>query len=757
MSDPQLLPSFSPNNKYGEGGAMSNTGRLCAAVTLVGLIGGNASAQNLTSNGAAPEAPDEVLQEVVVTSQRRVENLQQVSIAATALDAAALESKSVARLADLQSASPSLSITNAGQTQSVNIRGIGLASNSPNATAGVATYVDGLFQPPIVQANSFYDLAGVEVLRGPQGTLVGTNSTGGAIFINSRSPTLDEVAGYARLGAGNYSAVDAEGAINLPATEQLAFRFAGFYRNRDSYYTDVGPYHNDAGKLDERGGRLGILWAPGAFSAVAKLQVNDMQTGGYAYRPRVGTRFDSYRVGDERTLSFDVPTAHRERALIGSLELKDTFANGLVLRSLSGYQHKRIDSFDDIDGSQAPAAAGGQQTWGYFASERQYSEEINVISPTDGRFDWILGAYFQRNDIDVRIHSSSAGFPTDILPMNRRTTTGFFAQGNYHLTDALELQLGGRYSTYKATGTGGVFIGRGIPTFPPAGLQVSDLSGEHEDQRATGKVALNWTVAPDNLLYVFAARGYKPGGFNSTTSGFDPETVLNYEAGWKSTLLEGRLRTQVAAFYNDYSNFQFDVLEPATGQGGIRNVGNGTIRGAEAQIQGRFGGFGLDAGVAYVDSHIDGLSFVNTRRLPPGTLGPQCPSGVPSSPPLCFDYAPFVQSTSGGPSLYSPKWTYNAGVEYRFALSGDVRLTPRVNYACTGPRFTYIAYSPVTDRIAGYGLWSALLTLDRASWSLQAYGTNLTNKTYVSGQASASLNEFYGAPREYGVRFSFNF
>ncbi|MEP7246969.1 MAG: TonB-dependent receptor [Gammaproteobacteria bacterium] len=692
-----------------------------------------------------------------MTSQRRVENLQQVPIAATALDAAALESRSITRLADLQSASPSLSITNAGQTQSVNIRGIGLASNSPNATAGVATYVDGLFQPPIVQANSFYDLASVEVLRGPQGTLVGTNSTGGAIFINSRNPLVDDHTGYAQLGFGNYSAFNAQGALNLPASDTLAFRFAGFYRSRESFYDDVGPYHNDAGKLDERGGRLGMLWSPGTFSALAKLQVNDMETGGYAYRPRAGTQFQAFRVGDDDTLSFDIPTSHRERALIGSLELKQTFADGLVLRSLSGYQRKRIDSRDDLDGSQAPASAGGQQSWDYFASERQYSEEINLISPTEGRFDWILGGYFQRNEIEVGIHALAAGFPTDILPVNTRTTTGLFAQGNYQLTQALELQVGSRYSTYKATGTGGVFIGAGIPTFPPGGLQVSDLAGEHEDQRATGKVALNWTFAPGNLLYVFAARGYKPGGFNSTTSGFDPETVWNYEAGWKSTLLEGRVRTQVAAFYNDYSGFQFDVLEPATGQAGIRNVGNGTIRGAEAQVQARFGGFGMDGGFAYVDSQIDGLTFVNTRTLPLGNLGPQCPAGVPSSPPLCYGYAPFVQTTAGGPSLYSPKWTYNAGAEYRFPLGAAMRLTPRVNYAYTGSRFSYLAYSPVTDRIAGYGLWSALLTLNRDNWSVQAYGTNLANETYVSGQASASLNEFYGAPREYGVRFNLDF
>jgi iron complex outermembrane receptor protein len=706
---------------------------------------------------ALAQEEGEALHEVVVTAQRRVENLQQVPVAATALDAGELQAKAVARIADLQSASPSLSITDAGQTQSVNIRGIGLASNSPNATAGVATYVDGLFQPPIVQSNSFYDLASVEVFRGPQGTLVGTNSTGGAIFINSASPKLDAFGGYARAGFGNFSGAEAEGALNVPASETLAFRFAGFYRRHDSYYRDVGPFHNDAGELDEKGGRLGLLWKPGSFSALFKLQLNDMKTGGYAFRPITGTTYEAFRVGDERTLSFDTPTSHDEKALIGSLELREELANGIVLRSLTGYQHKRIYSLDDIDGSQAPAAAGGELTWDYFAGEKQYSEEINIISPTDGRFDWILGGYFQRNQIDVSIQQLQAGFPTDIYPINRRTTTGFFAQTSYALSDSLELQVGARYSTYKATGRGGVFIGNGIPTFPPGGLQVSDLAGSHEDQRATGKVALNWTLDPDNLLYVFIARGYKPGGFNSVDSEFAPETVLNYEAGWKSTLLEGRMRMQLAAFYNDYSNFQFDVLEPVTGQNGIRNVASATIKGFEAQLEAHLGPARLDGGIAYVDSNLDGLTFVNERLLPPGNLGPQCAANVPSSPPFCFDYSPYIVSTAGGPNLYSPKWTYNVGAELNFAVGGDATLTPRVNYAYVGSRFTYPAYSPVSDRIDSFGLLSALLTLRKGEWYVEAYGTNLTDEDYVSGQAAASRNEFYGAPRQYGVRAGIEF
>ncbi|NIJ16228.1 TonB-dependent receptor [Sphingobium vermicomposti] len=720
---------------------------LVTSTAIVSLCTGQAWAQDATPQAAASDP----LGEIVVTAQRRTENLQKVPVSASALDASALKANAVVRLNDLQNATPGLSISDAGVTSAINIRGIGLASNSPNVTAGVATYVDGLFQPPIVQANSFYDLASVEVLRGPQGTLVGSNSTGGAIFINSRNPDVDRISGYAEGSAGNRGNFGLEGALNVPLSSNLAVRGAGFYRGHDSYFTDVGPFNNKAGKLDEKGGRIGVLWEPGDFRALLKVQYNDRDIGGYAYRPIRGTEFGDFRVGDIYTLSYDTPVAIREKAFIASLELRQEFANGIVLRSLSGYQSKKIEGVNDLDASQAP---GGIRE-DYYARERQYSEEVNLISPAGGTFEWILGGYFQRNEIKVRIRQTQVGFPTDIDPDNVRTTLGAFAQGSYRITPDVQLQLGGRYSHYKASGVGQVRIGAGIPGFPPGGLPVADLSGAHQDGRVTGKAAINWTVDPDNLLYAFVARGYKPGGFNAVDSEFRPETVWNYEIGWKASLFDRHVRTQISAFYNDYSAFQFEVVEPSTGFNGVQNISQGTIKGIEGQLQSKFGGFSFDANFAYVHSKLSGLTFVNTRAIPSGNLGPQCPVGTPSTPPFCYDYTPAIITTDGGPNLYSPKWTYGGSAAYEFQLGDDVTLTPRVNYSHVGSRFTYLAYSPVSDRIAGYGLLSGIVTLRTGQFHIEAYGTNLTGKRYVSGQFG--LREFYGAPREYGIRAGFTF
>jgi len=717
-----------------------------------GAAGATASAaQGIDAAQANNEAG---LVEIVVTAQRRTENLQTVPIAATALSAAGLAEKSVTRLSDLQFASPSLSVVDAGLTQSVNIRGIGLASGSPAVSNGVATYFDGLFQPPIAGTTAFYDIAGVEVLRGPQGTLVGSNSTGGAIFVNTQSPKLDRVGGYAEGAYGNYNSADVQGALNLPVTGTFALRAAGNYQRHDSYYDDIGPLDNHPGRLDEKSGRLGLLWKPGAFQALYKVELTDRNTGGYAYRPILGTQYAALRVGDIRTLNYNSPTLNHERTFINSLELRYVLDNGITLRSISGYQNRRINNLYDSD-----ATATATFTQNQFVRERVTSEEVNIISPTSGAFNWIVGGYYQHNTIDLFITSTGNPAPTRTIATTNKWTTGVFAQAGYRITDKLEVQAGVRYSHFKTSSVGGLYRGSyvaGSPDFSTVNIRLVDFAGSEQDGRVTGKLAVNYKLDANNFFYAFAARGYKPGGFNSATSRFAPETVWDYEAGWKSTLAGGHLRTQLGGFWNEYHGFQFSIIDTSTGAAGVTNLPNARIRGVEAQLQAKFGGFSADFGAAFVDSRLGSITFVNTRKLPPGgNLGPQCATGVASNPPVCFNYGPYLQTNTGGANLLSPKWTYNAGVQYAFRTGGDATLTPRINYAFVGPQFTSLFYDPVTDRLAGRGLLSALLTYRVGNYQIEAYGTNLTNRNYVSGQAGN--NEFYGAPRQYGVRASVKF
>lgn len=700
---------------------------------------------------AAPAAP--VAQEpagtsaddIVVTGQKRDENLQQVNAAATVLGGANLQDRGIARMDDLQTAVPSLSITDAGLTQSVNIRGIGLASGSPNAANGVATYFDGVFQPPIVSTNSFYDTKSIEVFRGPQGTFVGSNSTGGAIFINSRDPEFSHDGGYIEGEVGNYRLGDVTGAVNLGVTDSLAVRFAGIYKTRDSFYTrlDGQPV---PGFLDEKGGRLGVLWEPTVnFRVLLKGEIDRKSTGGYAYRPILGTVYAPYRTNDIYTLDYNSPTGNDEKNDQYTAKLDYETAGGVTLRSISGYQNKRIYNLYDSDGTSAASNTQNQ-----FVRERVWSEEVNVISPSSGAFKYIFGGYFQRNRIDVNIvNNAAAPVHTHIQIGNRKTTTGLFGQLTYDLTSRLSIDAGVRYSWYTVDGWGGVYL----VTPAPTPIYLADPGGHEHDSQLTGKIALNWKPTPDQLLYAFVAKGYKSGGIQTPTTTFAPEKVIDYELGWKGTFAGGALTTQFGAFYYDYKKFQLDALNPVTGQSSVINLTNATVKGLEGQIQTHLGRLHANAGFGYTDSSLAGTDFVDIRAVasayPGVSNAPQCPAGQPSNPPACLDYGPFTHSTAGGPNLFSPKWTWNVDLAYDIDI-GEAKVTPQITLAHVGGRWTYIGYDPERDFLPAYTLLNANLGVALGRYTFELWGTNLTKKRYITGQNGT--NEFYGAPRAYGVR-----
>jgi iron complex outermembrane receptor protein len=293
----------------------------------------------------------------------------------------------------------------------------------------------------------------------------------------------------------------------------------------------------------------------------------------------------------------------------------------------------------------------------------------------------------------------------------------------------------------------------GFPGLPP--FVTIPNGGRYAGDNWTGKVALNYTLNDDNFFYAFASKGAKAGGSNGNTQ-FLPETVWAYELGWKTQLFDRRLRLQLDGFYNDYRNYQVDgIIDLSTGTSGTGNTKGATIKGVEFQGQGRFGALAVDFGVAWVDSSIGAVTLINNRALPPGaTLGPQCGPGVPSNPPICFDYRPYFVSVEGRPNAYAPRWTYNFGVEYNLDVGHGGTLTPRIDYSYQGSQWTTLLQN-ATDFLPSHGLWNAKLTYAQGRYRLTGYVTNLANKTYVSGQFIN--NEFLGAPRQFGVRASYAF
>ncbi|MEY4761749.1 MAG: hypothetical protein RLZZ200_1605 [Pseudomonadota bacterium] len=700
------------------------------------------------------------LDEIVVTSEKRATNIQTASLAVSVLTADDLQKKDVKDLRDLQNATPSLSVTEAGILTFMNIRGVGLLIQTPTVVSGVATYRDGLFSPsPIFLTEPLYDMASVEVLRGPQGTFVGQNSTGGAVYQVSRSPVIgsDRVEGNVGVKVGSFSELGTEGAANLPISSTLAARVAWSTTSRDSYFDNIVNTSAHPGSLDHKNLRVGLLWEPSdAFSLLVKSEVNIARDGGYTSQPQPGSPLAAFASPDPWKLKFDRGDIHDDEAsLRNSVEAKWTLPSGITVRSISGFQLGTQNFLTDTDGGYEDGSYNHQRIL-----DRVYSQEIDVISPDTGRFRWTVGGSYVKQTAHLDLHILNdrfpfgpTGAPAGVAPIfpqmdiwifttNPKVAEGVFAQGTYELTKGLELQVGGRYSHDEQTQSGALTL---LPNPPLPGV-IPASSPRYSDNHATGKVALNWTVSDEHFLYAFVANGYKPGGVNLPAGDFKAETVVDYELGWKATLAGGHVRTQLGLFNMNYHGMQMNIVDTNSGTNSVGNAERSTIRGAEFQLQAKSGRFSTDLNVSYVDSSTGGISLVDVRALPGGStngLGPQCAVG--QAPPACFNYDPYRVSLDGRPTPYAPKLTANAGVEYSFASENGV-WTPRFDVTHLSDQYSSL-FAGRFDRIPTRTLANASLSYRSGDWRTTLAVTNITDKTYVSGIDDGSGFMWLGAPR----------
>ena len=706
--------------------------------------------------------PTQMLEEIVVTAERRTVNLQTTNLAASSLSAADLEKKSVADLSDLQNTTPSLSIIDQGFSHSVNIRGIGLAVATPQVAPGIATYRDGVFLPTQTSLGlPFYDLQDVEVLRGPQGTFAGQDATGGAVFVNSKSPVLsDHASGDLTAGYGNYNDILFQGAANLPISDTLAARVAFLDEKRNSFYTDISPTANglQPGRLDTMNLRVGLLWKPtDALSVLLKTEDDRYSNDSYAFQPIPGTSFYNAAPKTPYVIDYDQQGLRNdEEYILSSLQINYAFANGVTLKSNSGYQYNGTRAFYDPDASPVPFETETQNF-----IERIWTEDLSLVSADTGPLRWVVGGtYFNYTiPLDVIERLPLVGETVHIDITSPKRSYGLFGSATYNILPTLELQTGLRYSSDT------VAQGGGLSFATSSGISLGFLNQgtpNYNDNAWTGKVALNWQAGVDDLLYIFWAKGYKSGGTNGAGGYFAPETVYDYETGWKSTMLDGRVRTQLNAFYMQYEHFQINQFEPAAAESAITNAGTtSTIKGLEAQGQVQLGAFGADANLSYVDSNIGSLpNQVDTRNLPNGTatgLGLQCTAPAAPNPTPCFNYDPFTKPVPNGPNIYSPTWSANVGAQYQFNMGSAGTLTPRGDVSYLGQQWATF-FEAQADRLSARTLVNLHLAYQHDDWTVQGYATNVFDKAYVTGFSyNFGNNYFLNPPRQFGVRITRTF
>jgi iron complex outermembrane receptor protein len=709
-------------------------GTILPAVTF-GVI----TTVSLSSHGNAADTANTAqddstkLEQIVVTAERRSTDLQLSPIAATVLTGDDLTKLNINTVDSLMFNTPSLTVQSSGENALINIRGIGKSDGGAQDSSGVLIYRDGVSTTPngLISDEPYYDIASIEVLRGPQGTFAGQNATGGAIFINEANPTLDKFGGWVEGQVGNYEDVRLRAAINIPLSQQLAIRIATDNENRDTFFHMSGPWTGNPGKLHTTNWRLSTLWKPDEdFTAILKLDYNYINHGGSPAAPFTGLTQHVFDVASDAYL------AGLERQYRVVLQLSERFADGITLKSISGYQVGNLSYSLDADGTATRPPKGlSPEIFVANATDRTMSEEINLVSADSGPFTWVAGGVYQIDNLNnpqFILSLAPGGTQTTSLALNAlqntaiRKSWGVFAQGGYAFTDQLKLQAGARYSDTS-------FIARSIAQIllfgHPLVTQRLD-NAKQSDSRLTYKVDLDYTLDVHNFLYAFVATGHKGGGINANGAVFSPEDVTDYELGWKGTFFTGHLKTQLGAFYEDYRNFQLALFDPVLGAGRDANAtGTTNLKGFEAQTQAVFGNLAFNLGTSYVSTRIGQFSAIDSRNKALGN-----------------------QVLNGRPLPNAPLWTAQAGVQYEFHLGNQQALTPRLDYGLVGSRWATVFETVPGDFLQEQNILNAQIRYDYSdTLAFTLFGTNITNDHYVTLQLLGNLG-MPGPPRQFGIR-----
>ncbi|HEY1427926.1 MAG TPA: TonB-dependent receptor [Caulobacteraceae bacterium] len=729
----------------------------------------------------APNLSDSVVQELVVTAERRATSLQKTAVAATVFTGEDLKKRGIDNIDTLQFTTPSLSIVDTGVGALVNIRGIGKSDQGQEVAPGVLIYRDGVSVTPggILSDEPYYDISNVEVLRGPQGTFAGENSTGGAIFITETDPELGHFGGWVEGQYGNYNDARLQGAVNLPVGDTFSLRLATDLERRDSFFHVTGPFTGSNGRLLLGAGRVSALWQPTkAFKALLKLDYmdEDMSHPSGVFAGNTSTLFNVVQAGHLLGI---------ERQFRAVLQLSYEFDNGITIKSISGYQIGKVAAIIDANGA---ATTGSEITYHANSEDRTVSEEVDVISPSTGRFQWVVGGVYQsdivtqpngQNWLSLTPGSTPSSIPTpascpiffltggavpcETVLLDKYTATkdsaGVFGQASFDITPVLKLQVGARYSSlsFRLDSLDELLLFN----TPVLGQRI--VGDTERDSKVTGKVDLSWNVDPNNMLYAFVATGHKGGGINGLgtllpiipgvplppatpaqlPAQFGPENVVDYEVGWKATSFEGHLHTQLGFFYNDYTGFQVPFFVPTLAAGIDVNAGGHTIiYGVEAQAQAQWGGWSLDFGTSYLHSALGNLSAIDSRN--PIVIGP-------GGPVLN------VVNLTGRQQTYAPPWTVQVGLQYAFNLPGDATLTPRLDYGYVAGQWATLFEVAPEDFLAPRNLFNGQIIYQRPdNWRVTLYATNLLNERYVAAQVLDNLG-VPGPPRQFGVRVAKSF
>jgi len=580
---------------------------LFASVSLLCL---SAAASALAQDQPAA-APGMGLEEIVVVAQKRSVNIQKEPEAVTAITAAQLDQANVVNPVDLNGQVPSLVITTSeGFNNSVAIRGIGFnVPQNDAAQPSVSYHIDGIYiANPVALGSGFLDVDHVEVLRGPQGTVFGQNSVGGAINVISKLPSVDGYNGFADISTGSYSLERFRAALNAPITDEIAIR-ASVDQDRHDGFANATKVpgtggHYDLSNDDSVHARLQVLWKPNDdFSALFRAEYANADNHEAEFKNILDPN------PNPREESSDWPGLFQYRQEVYSATLTYELP-WATLKSLTSWQSVNQGGSVNEDGLDTAIASTIPPNFYhdieyFFHNSQAITQEVDLTSPTGTDFDWIVGAFFLNGKEKVGYAQysiypgdpappefalcSSADYGNAHYPVSPflyfqsrsrlyRQSYSFYGQGTYHITDDLRFTGGIRY-TRDGDRTEISDYFSGVPIVVSSSANV-----------LTGRAEIDYDLTPDNMLYASFSSGFKPGGGNIANAPlrvpfeFKPETIKAYEIGSKNSFLDKKLHLNTAAFYYDYSDLQYEAEDLASYQGGVANIPKTEIYGAEAEM-----------------------------------------------------------------------------------------------------------------------------------------------------------------------------
>jgi iron complex outermembrane receptor protein len=706
---------------------------LCSTLTAVGTP--DAVAQDL----------DEGLPEIVVTAQRRAENLQAVPLAITALSSDSLRERGVNDIYGLRSLTPNFDAHQNNGEVKVFIRGIGKTLDNPGAEGSVAVHQDGVvISVPSGQSTAFYDIDRIEVLRGPQGTLYGRNATGGAVNIITRGPTED-VKINARVSVGNYGATEAEvgvGGALLPG--KLLGRLAVMKIGRGGFGRNIfnGEEVDDRDEFGVRG-KLRLL-ATEQFTAELQFdywRADDaagiVHTFGSAFGTLQGVLDGGTAAPNIRDIASENEQGRNVKTYGASLELAYEIGDAWTLKSLSGYRDIDRVQVGDFDGTTTPGWKFNNVNDGH-----QFSQELQVSYDTD-RLHGILGLYyfessiFSTNTVPFGFNSNLPGDIFDQRGTAKTKAYAAFGSLTWAATDKLNLTAGLRYSDEKRRSAGSFEIR--VQPFVDAFIP---LAARRSWNALTPRFSVDYTFAEGAMVYATVSRGFKSGQIlpGNTNPPIDPEFVWSYELGLKTTLLDNRMRANLTGFYYDYTDLQVSQLDGLNFT--IKNAAKAEIKGFEAEIAfAPTSRTSLELTYGFLDATFS--EFLTADPIFPalGTL-----------------------DLSGNPLPSAPKHMITAGAAHAFPTSlGEFEI--RADWRWRDKAY----FDPYRRSSASQGAYSE--TNVRATfrpenypqWSVALWANNLFDKEAITTNyislASGGFPRNGGAndPRTYGIEFRYNY